>query len=683
MSNEKKEIDIPYQPFIKLKITQESPLKHFPHFKNATVTSDRMLLIWECIILLLESPKITIKEINKMISIFYPHERLEFLKKIPWNIFMMLLETPYINPYVTQSVTRQLIINQDNQVLEKVRNRKALGIQSISITNHFSLQYNFVDIVFNKVLEKLKQCSLFKMIVENYHIIFGESMVQHFCNMTQRKNSITYLDLYFVDDSTKLNDHRQIPLPETCTIHQLAEKFYIEFEANKYITIDSRIYHNVDEYMHMNEAHLCYDAKSKQFYCNSYFYVHHKLRPNKESAISIVKIKEKKVDKLIFYRPKIKTKEWNKPLDRCYQCKKIFRKSTENILEKYKDFCVHCGMMNHQRSIEHISLPDKYALVTGGRLKIGYNVCLELLRGGCKVITTTRFPINALYRYQQDPDYDKFKNNLSIYGLDLRNLKMVEKFIDHLITTYPQLDVLINNASQTFTYTDEYYQTMYEYENLEFTRATKLLQKPKDDNECKELVEVKADKQIVSYSRYDMELLKDTKLQKWTFETDKYEESKLIKGDFWRKMIEDVSMQELIETNVVNHIVPNLLIGKLKQLMKKGNNKKYIINVTCREGIFGVKLKTPHHAHTNSAKAALNMVTRTVAEDYKKHRIYVNSVDPGFVSYALNLQKETPVSCENAGKRIVYPILLGEKCANDDEIVSGKIWRHYNPDSKW
>ena len=44
------------------------------------------------------------------------------------------------------------------------------------------------------------------------------------------------------------------------------------------------------------------------------------------------------------------------------------------------------------------------------------------------------------------------------------------------------------------------------------------------------------------------------------------------------------------------------------------------------EGKF-YRYKTPNHPHTNMAKAALNMMTRTSAESLKDEGIYMNSVD--------------------------------------------------------
>lgn len=94
-------------------------------------------------------------------------------------------------------------------------------------------------------------------------------------------------------------------------------------------------------------------------------------------------------------------------------------------------------------------LTGKVALVTGGRIKIGYEACLILLRAGATVIVTTRFPRDAAARYSREDDFDAWKERLHIYALDLRVLIALERFIQHLKDTFPRLDILVNNAAQT------------------------------------------------------------------------------------------------------------------------------------------------------------------------------------------------------------------------------------------
>ncbi len=89
------------------------------------------------------------------------------------------------------------------------------------------------------------------------------------------------------------------------------------------------------------------------------------------------------------------------------------------------------------------------ALLTGGRVKIGYQAGIKLLRAGVHLIVTTRFPRDSTMRYSQEPDFADWKDRLEIFGLDLRHTPSVEAFCQHVMTKYPRLDFIINNACQT------------------------------------------------------------------------------------------------------------------------------------------------------------------------------------------------------------------------------------------
>ena len=106
----------------------------------------------------------------------------------------------------------------------------------------------------------------------------------------------------------------------------------------------------------------------------------------------------------------------------------------------------------------------------------------------------------------------------------------------------------------------------------------------------------------------------------------------------------------------VNAIAPFVLNSRLKPLMETPNDStrpdRYIINGKCGLGLLTLaviidclhltpptvsamegkfyRYKMPNHPHTNMAKAALNMLTRTSSEDLaKRSRIFMNSVDTG------------------------------------------------------
>jgi len=82
------------------------------------------------------------------------------------------------------------------------------------------------------------------------------------------------------------------------------------------------------------------------------------------------------------------------------------------------------------------------------------------------------------------------------------------------------------------------------------------------------------------------------------------------------------------------------------------------------EGKF-YRFKGPQHPHTNMAKAALNMLTRTAAMSYALDRIYMNSVDTGWIHDENPLEKvhevaktnfQTPIDEIDAAARILDPV---------------------------
>ena len=89
------------------------------------------------------------------------------------------------------------------------------------------------------------------------------------------------------------------------------------------------------------------------------------------------------------------------------------------------------------------------ALLTGGRVKIGYQAGIKLLRAGAHLIVTTRFPRDSATRYAAEPDFADWVGRLEILGLDLRQTPGVEAFGRHLVATRDRLDVIVNNACQT------------------------------------------------------------------------------------------------------------------------------------------------------------------------------------------------------------------------------------------
>lgn len=120
-----------------------------------------------------------------------------------------------------------------------------------------------------------------------------------------------------------------------------------------------------------------------------------------------------------------------------------------NVHRYYDSMCQACGDFNYAKREQSANLDGRYALITGARVKIGYQASLKLLRAGAHVVATTRFPVDAAERYAQEPDYVAFCDRLQIHGIDLRHTPSVELVARWLSERFPRLDFILNNAYQT------------------------------------------------------------------------------------------------------------------------------------------------------------------------------------------------------------------------------------------
>ncbi|MCW3466944.1 SDR family NAD(P)-dependent oxidoreductase [Chitinophaga nivalis] len=345
----------------------------------------------------------------------------------------------------------------------------------------------------------------------------------------------------------------------------------------------------------------------------------------------------------------------------CYACRQPYH----TVHFHYHRLCSTCAATHLQKLEQRVSLTGRTALITGARMKIGYATALRLLRDGARVIATTRFAADALLHYTAEPDYAVWKERLTIYELDMISIPQVEQFIQFMLTTFPTLDIIINNAAQTLSYPSEYYRPL-------IARQALLPALPAADRA-----------RIASPASHTAALpalsghFPEGQLDYFHQPLDTRS------SNSWVMKLHEVDTAEVLSANLVNNIAPFMLNSRLKPLLLQSSfAARFIINVTSSEGQFSYASKTVFHPHTNMTKAALNMMTRTSAADYAASGIYMNSVDVGWVSTGNPIEKKTrleekgflpPLTLADAAARIYDPIIQGIQ----DQPTYGKLYKNY------
>ena len=332
---------------------------------------------------------------------------------------------------------------------------------------------------------------------------------------------------------------------------------------------------------------------------------------------------------------------------KCYVCKAPYVK----VHAFYDQLCEPCAELNLRKREQTADLRGRVALVTGARVKIGYHAAIKLLRAGAQVVVTTRFPRDAAARYARESDFDAWSDRLQVHGLDLRHTPSVELFCQHLLDTLPRLDFVLNNACQTVRRPPGFYRHLIDDESRglaavpaparpllaawESLRHRDALAHAGHASHAGTsdvgLVDPAALSQVAllesDVSHEELQLFPRGKLDADLQQVD------LRAHNSWRATLAEVPSIELLEVHLVNAIAPFVLNARLKPLLARiPTRDAHVVNVSAMEGQFYRAWKTDKHPHTNMAKAALNMMTRTSAADYVRDGIHMNSVDTGWIT---------------------------------------------------
>lgn len=409
----------------------------------------------------------------------------------------------------------------------------------------------------------------------------------------------------------------------------------------------------------------------------------------------------------------------------CYICKQRY-----TLVDAfYHQLCPACAAMSHIKRGARTDLVGKRALLTGGRAKIGMHIALRLLRDGAHTTITTRFPRDAVRRFAAMPDAADWLHRLHVVGIDLRDPSQVIALADAVAARGP-LDILINNAAQTVRRSAGSYAPLVDAESIPVPdglwpegQGPELLTfgHTRDLHPLALAESVKAHPLLAAAdaavtgsaaTHADAEAaarhaqrLTDMALAPGSSSLARLADGSAIDAgglvpdlhdsNSWVQGVGEVDALEMLEVQLCNETAPFILISRLRPRLAEaarsvasGPARAYVVNVSAMEGVFARGYKGPGHPHTNMAKAAVNMLTRTSARElFETDGILMTSVDTGWITderphpTKVRLAEEgfhAPLDLVDGAARVYDPIVRGQ--AGDD--LFGVFLKDYAP-SRW
>ena len=400
----------------------------------------------------------------------------------------------------------------------------------------------------------------------------------------------------------------------------------------------------------------------------------------------------------------------------CYICKRDY-----TLVDAfYHWLCPECARESHAKRDQRTDLSGRRALLTGGRAKIGMYIALRLLRDGAHTTITTRFPRDAMRRFSTLEDSADWIHRLKVVGIDLRDPTQVVALADEVAASGP-LDILINNAAQTVRRSPGAYRQLVDAESAPLPEDVALPEMVTFDRVSEahpaaiagalerhavahhegesvadavpaqtaaSLTALALSGKAMTAGHASLEAhLAGTAVDAGGLLPD------LQRTNSWTQKVEEVDPLELLEVQLCNSTAPFILVSRLRPAMRAavraGARRAYVVNVSAMEGQFGGRrYKGPGHPHTNMAKAALNMLTRTSAgEMFETDRILMTAVDTGWITDErphddkLRIAAEgwhAPLDLVDGAARVYDPIVRGES----GEDLYGCFVKDYEP-SAW
>ena len=367
----------------------------------------------------------------------------------------------------------------------------------------------------------------------------------------------------------------------------------------------------------------------------------------------------------------------------CYVCKQDY-----TVVDAfYHQLCPDCAALHHAKRGARTDLTGRRALLTGGRAKIGMYIALRLLRDGADLTITTRFPRDAVRRFSAMDDAGDWLHRLHVVGIDLRDPAQVVALADHVASQGP-LDVLVNNAAQTVRRSPGAYSRLADAEQAPLpAEAARMITTFGHTSDAHPRALAGSVSELTSpalaIERAARAAADELVAQSLTAEAASLE--RLVAGtsidagglipdvattNSWVATVEQVDPMELLEVQLCNQTAPFILISRLRPALAASSARRtYVVNVSAMEGVFSRRYKGPGHPHTNMSKAALNMLTRTSAEELLTDGILMTAVDTGWITderphtTKVRLAQEgfhAPLDLVDGAARVYDPIVRGE-----------------------
>lgn len=391
----------------------------------------------------------------------------------------------------------------------------------------------------------------------------------------------------------------------------------------------------------------------------------------------------------------------------CYICKRPF-----TLVDRFHhQLCPECADENRRWRDARCDLTGRRALLTGGRAKIGMHIALRLLRDGAHLTITTRFPKDAVRRFAAQRDSAEWLHRVRVIGIDLRDPAQVVRLADEVAAAGP-LDILINNAAQTVRRSTGAYSGLVDGETAPLDPAvadavdwvslgtTTAIHPGQLTGAAGEAISggSAVGSHLIRTDSAAADALVSAALTGGSASLERVAEGTavdagglipdLVAHNSWVATVGQVDPVELLEVQLCNSVAPFILVNRLRPAMEASTfERKYVVNVSAMEGVFGRGYKGPGHPHTNMAKAALNMLTRTSSSEMKEHGILMTAVDTGWITDERphvtkeRLAKEgfhAPLDLIDGAARVYHPIVAGETGGPE---YSGVFLKDYEPSS--